>query len=105
MPVLRDENRTSDDSGLTSDDADRKQMSVSISECTPRVQRKAGMSSLLPENKAGTYFNAFFISARTMLKNTSQGSSTSESSPCEDEAKPMPLPRRIHPTAVSLLFF
>ncbi|EFP11081.1 CRE-MAX-1 protein [Caenorhabditis remanei] len=77
LPVLRDENRTSDDSGLTSDDTDRKQMSVSISECTPRVQRKAN---------------------RTMLKNTSQGSSTSESSPCEDEAKPMPLPRRVHQT-------
>uniref|UniRef100_A0A8R1HYD3 Uncharacterized protein n=1 Tax=Caenorhabditis japonica TaxID=281687 RepID=A0A8R1HYD3_CAEJA len=77
LPVLRDDNRVSDDSGLTSDDADRKQMSTSISECTPRVQRKTN---------------------RTIIKNTSQGSSTSESSPCEEE-RPMPLPRRIHDTS------
>ncbi|CAB3397185.1 unnamed protein product [Caenorhabditis bovis] len=79
LPVLRDENRTSDDSGLTSDDADRRQMSASISECTPRVQRKGAARACA-------------------AKNGSHGSSTSESSPCEEDGKPMPLPRRIPPS-------
>ncbi|CAI5450568.1 unnamed protein product [Caenorhabditis angaria] len=80
LPIIRDENRTSDDSGLTSDDPENRvkicQMSVSISECvtTPRSQRKSKKTS---GSGAGGV----------------QGSSSSESSPCEE--KPMPLPRRI----------
>ncbi|CAD6198043.1 unnamed protein product [Caenorhabditis auriculariae] len=75
LPVLRDENRTSDDSGLTSDDADaRRQMSVSIADCTPRMQRKT---------------------ARGVKEKNGSTTSTSESSPCDDVGKPMPAPRRL----------
>ncbi|CAI4223269.1 unnamed protein product [Auanema sp. JU1783] len=81
LPVMPDsENRTSDDSGLTSDDtSDRRQMSTSMAgDMTPRSTRKP--IRLRKES--------------TSAENADKGSSTSDSSPWEERAKPIPTPRK-----------
>ncbi|ETN87087.1 PH domain protein [Necator americanus] len=78
LPVMRDtENRTSDDSGLTSDDtSERRLLGTSAIESTPRQQRKP-------------------VRLRKESSEGDKGSSTSDSSPWEEKAKPIPVPRKI----------
>uniref|UniRef100_A0A7I5ECQ7 PH domain-containing protein n=1 Tax=Haemonchus contortus TaxID=6289 RepID=A0A7I5ECQ7_HAECO len=79
LPVMRDtENRTSDDSGLTSDDtSERRQLGASVIETsTPRQQRKP-------------------VRLRKDSVELEKGSSTSDSSPWEEKAKPIPVPRKL----------
>ncbi|PAV92124.1 hypothetical protein WR25_05816 [Diploscapter pachys] len=93
LPLGRDsDNRTSDDSGLTSDETSSEAkrrgsgqnekgtgiilggMGNSCNENTPRIQRKGGRSKKEPEDKR---------------------SSTSDSSPYEEKSKPIPVPRKV----------
>ncbi|PAV76278.1 hypothetical protein WR25_09976 [Diploscapter pachys] len=93
LPLGRDsDNRTSDDSGLTSDETSSEAkrrgsgqnekgtgmilngMSNSCNESTPRIQRKGGRSKKESEDKR---------------------SSTSDSSPYEEKSKPIPVPRKV----------
>ncbi|WKY09264.1 hypothetical protein Q1695_001990 [Nippostrongylus brasiliensis] len=78
LPVMRDtENRTSDDSGLTSDDtSERRQLGAIAVDSTPRQQRKP-------------------VRLRKDSTELEKGSSTSDSSPWEEKAKPIPVPRKL----------
>ncbi|KAK6034435.1 hypothetical protein COOONC_28060 [Cooperia oncophora] len=97
LPVMRDtENRTSDDSGLTSDDtSERRQLGDSVIEiATPRQQRKPGQKTYLD-----VYIRGARIRSHVRLRKESiemeKGSSTSDSSPWEEKAKPIPVPRKL----------
>lgn len=78
LPVMRDnENRTSDDSGLTSDDtSERRHLGACTIDSTPRQQRKP-------------------VRLRKDSVEMEKGSSTSDSSPWEEKAKPIPVPRKL----------
>lgn len=78
LSVMRDtENRTSDDSGLTSDDtSERRHLDTATIESSPRQPRKP-------------------VRLRTESTELEKGSSTSDSSPWEEKAKPIPVPRKL----------
>ncbi|KAJ1365167.1 MyTH4 domain [Parelaphostrongylus tenuis] len=78
LPVMCDtENRTSDDSGLTSDDtSEQRHLGTGTIESTPRQSRKP-------------------VRLRKESNELEKGSSTSDSSPWEEKAKPIPIPRKL----------